>query len=601
MEGLPESFVSAKAKEKEGESIEAELEKYKRPLIPQSTFEKPQAKTIATEDEIIGPARPDQNIDDSSSSSSDDETDLPSEQDTPLSIEEQRLKELVKILPISHEVTLKGHSKTVTTIDCDAKGIRLITGSNDYDVRMWDFTGMNNSMNSFRIIEPAEGHPVRSLSWAPNSTQFLVCTGSSQPKVYNRDGKELFECIKGDMYISDLNHTKGHTHMVKCGQWNPTDNNTFMSCSADSTVRIWDVTSKLMGVEQQLAHKVIIKCKNAKGVKVGCSTCRYSADGKMIAVACDDGAIHLYSARNHYSRADISYQGAHTGEITSLHFFNDGQSFLSRAMDNTLKLWDVRNAKKPIEVWYNLDNFFWNTKVTLSPDESTIITGVSAKKDGEFGKLVFIDAKAPYKIKGQLSVSRGSVTDILWHPILNQIFVGSTDGSVTCLYDPQKSVKGALLCIAKKPRERQPDDIEYMPEIRTPHALPSFKENTTNRKRRKEKMRQDPILSKKPEMPLQGAGKGGKIAGISTTTQFIMRTQAEKVDLREDAREALLRLDEETRKNPQFIFNAYKATQPAPVFDFTTPEHEEQELLSRFNKICPSCGLKICKCGNTKA
>ena len=331
MDSLPQGFISTKTKEKEEDSLQAELEKYKRPLIPQDSFEKPQLKTFQSmqSSEFVGPARPD--TIEESSSSSDDEIDMSYQQDNPLSLEEQRVRELAKQLPCSHEVLLRGHSKTVTTIDCDAKGIRLITGGNDYDVRMWDFTGMNNSMNSFRIIEPSEGHPVRTVSWSPNSTQFLVCTGSAKPKVFNRDGKELFECIKGDMYISDLTHTRGHTQMVKSGQWSPVDNNVFMTCSLDSTVRLWDVTSKLMGVEQQLAHKVVMKCKSAKGVKVGCSTCRYSADGRMIAVGCDDGSIHIYNARNHFSRAEISFQNAHTTDITSLHFFIDGQSFLSRS------------------------------------------------------------------------------------------------------------------------------------------------------------------------------------------------------------------------------------------------------------------------------
>lgn len=609
MDTVPGDFTFGKKTDNGLVSIESELEQYRRPLIPDpSSIQKPVLKPqVEVPSDFVGPSRPQQKYDDDSSSSSDDDQEevadhhkLPVKEQE-ISLEEQRVRELSKILPCSHEVLLRGHSKTVTTIDCDAKGIRLISGANDYDVRMWDFTGMNKNMNSFRIIEPSEGHVVRALSWAPNSTQFLVCTGSSQPKVYNRDGKEVLECIKGDMYISDLNHTRGHTHMVKDGQWSPTENNIFMTCSSDSTVRLWDVNSKLVGVEQQLSHKALIKCKNSKGVKIGCTTCRFSTDGKLVAVACDDGAIHIYNSRNQYSRPEQSMQGAHKEDVTSLEFFKNNTQLLSRAMDSTLKLWDVRNLKKPVEVWYNLDNNFWNTKVSLSPDEKTILTGVSAKREDDFGKVAFIDAEFPYKIKGQLSISKGSVTSVLWQPVLNQIFVGSTDGTITILYDPEKSNKGALLCISKKPREAQPDDIQYMPEIRTPHALPSFKENTTNRKRRLEKIRQDPFLSKKPEMPLQGVGKGGKIAGASTTTQFIMRTQAERKDLRDDPREALLALDEETRKNPQFIFNAYKSTQPGAIFDYTTPEHEEQELLSRYNKICPSCGLKICKCGNSKS
>lgn len=37
----------------------------------------------------------------------------------------------------------------------------------------------------------------------------LPACACPQPKVYNRDGKELGEMPKGDMYIRDLKNTKG--------------------------------------------------------------------------------------------------------------------------------------------------------------------------------------------------------------------------------------------------------------------------------------------------------------------------------------------------------------------------------------------------------
>lgn len=62
----------------------------------------------------------------------------------------------------------------------------------------------------------------------------------------------------------------------------------------------------------------------------------------------------------------------------------------------------------------------------------------------------------------------------------------------------------------------------------------------------------EPFKSTKPEMPLTGPGKGGKIAGASTVTQFVMRTLHE-APIQEDAREALLKLDKETRLNPKYV------------------------------------------------
>lgn len=60
----------------------------------------------------------------------------------------------------------------------------MLSGSYDYTVRMYDFQGMNSKLQSFRQLEPFEGHQVRSLSWSPTSDRFLCVTGSAQAKVF---------------------------------------------------------------------------------------------------------------------------------------------------------------------------------------------------------------------------------------------------------------------------------------------------------------------------------------------------------------------------------------------------------------------------------
>ncbi len=52
---------------------------------------------------------------------------------------------------------------------------------------------------------------------------FLVVSGSSQPKIYDREGHELGEFVKGDMYIRDSTHTKGHQYRCCFGQWHPSE------------------------------------------------------------------------------------------------------------------------------------------------------------------------------------------------------------------------------------------------------------------------------------------------------------------------------------------------------------------------------------------
>ena len=38
----------------------------------------------------------------------------------------------------------------------DPSGVRVVTGGYDYDVRLWDFAGMDSSLQSFRTIRPCE-------------------------------------------------------------------------------------------------------------------------------------------------------------------------------------------------------------------------------------------------------------------------------------------------------------------------------------------------------------------------------------------------------------------------------------------------------------
>jgi len=90
------------------------------------------------------------------------------------------------------------------------------------------------------------------------------------------------------------------------------------------------------------------------------------------------------------------------------------------------------------------------------------------------------------------------------------------------------------------------------------------------------------------------------MSGPGTVTQFIMLATNKSEAYKEDPREALLKHAEEAARDPQWVTNAYAKTQPVPIFDYTTPDVAEQELLSSINKICPSCGLKICKCGKKK-
>ena len=72
--------------------------------------------------------------------------------------------------------------------------------------------------------------------------------------------------------------------------------------------------------------------------------------------------------------------------------FRDQKRLVSRGMDDTMKLWDIRNTRHPVHEWKDLMNFSDRTSVCISPDEKLVLTGTSVKKSEGYGCLMAYDS-----------------------------------------------------------------------------------------------------------------------------------------------------------------------------------------------------------------
>ena len=83
------------------------------------------------------------------------------------------------------------------------------------------------------------------------------------------------------------------------------------------------------------------------------------------------------------------------------------------------------------------------------------------------------------------------------------------------------------------------------------------------------KDRKDPVKSHQPEMPVMGAGAGGRIASAGKTfASFIARNLGVKAkfDDNENPRDALLKFAKDAAENPYWVTPAYTDTQPRAIF-----------------------------------
>jgi len=119
------------------------------------------------------------------------------------------------------------------------------------------------------------------------------------------------------------------------------------------------------------------------------------------------------------------------------------------------------------------------------------------------------------------------------------------------LFSPLTSSNGAKL-IANKgpPRKATVESLSQSllePTIVVPHALPMFRDGddiiaaigNMATKRKREKERGDPRKSRRPDLPVTGPGKGGRVG--ASATQHLVQTLFRDTTRDLDPREALLK------------------------------------------------------------
>ncbi|KAG9128302.1 hypothetical protein FRC07_001237 [Ceratobasidium sp. 392] len=457
--------------------------------------------------------------------------------------------------PITHEITLQDHTKVVSALAVDPSGARVVTGSHDYDVKLWDFGGMDARFKPFRSWEPAESYHVHDLKYSNAGDKFLVISGTSQAKLYERDGEEVATFIKGDPYIRDMKNTAGHVGELTACAWHPKEANLFITSSHDSTIRIWDVENK-----RKQKTVIVVKSKE-RGTRTKVMSCAYSRDGKMIAGACLDGALHIWNTSSNFVRPNLSIEGAHVKgtETGSIAFAVDGHTMLTRGGDDTVKLWDTRSFKKPVTTAVDVPTLYPGTSAIFSPDDKYVVTGAAAIPGRAPGRLLFMrrdGAEGEGGLTPTRSVLLGekvSAVKVVWHSKINQVLASLSDGSVRVLYSPNASTNGAKLCVTRAPKKVTIEDVSAAlrdAPIITPHALPMFRdeENRSNQRRR-DKDRSDAVKTRKPAPPVNGPGRGGRVG--ASATQHIVQHMFRDTSRDEDPREALLKYatkdDEELR------------------------------------------------------
>ncbi len=337
----------------------------------------------------------------------------------------------------------------------------------------------------FRIVDsyndPLDStgrHVVTALNVSASGGQWIIGTTSSQPRVVDREGRTtLYHFMKGDVYVTDSSKNKGHTASVTGVAFHPLGQEICWSCSYDGSVRQWDVSGRGKTQFQKLvSQKVISKCKNEKGQRTQIvSNLSIHPNGRKIVVGTSCGSIQIWSCfgSSVSTRPLGAVYSAHGGTkpVTFVTFIGDGSKIASRSdSDDTVRIWNVEKMEKDsgsfrrkrsgvdeghppsllLVTCRGLPALNESANCAFSPDENVVCAGssVNPREPNCCGKLKFYrlpeglkngrPTKEAKKKKRETAIldpiieldiaPNASVLVVQWHPKLNQIAVGTSDG-----------------------------------------------------------------------------------------------------------------------------------------------------------------------------
>ncbi|KAI1464749.1 WD40 repeat-like protein [Daldinia caldariorum] len=482
--------------------------------------------------------------------------------------------------PTSHEMVIKTHDRAVTTLSLDPAGGRLISGSIDCTVKLHDLSSLTpTTIRAFRSVDPyetkpssasTESHPIHHVEFNPLAGGLFLCISAHpQAKIVSRDGDIVTEFVKGDMYLRDMNNTKGHVSEVTTGTWHPTDRNLCVTAGTDSTLRIWDINNK-----RSQKEVIVFKSKAAgaagrtRMTAVAWGSPAQGGNNILISAALD-GTLVMWGGNGPFTRPAGEIREAHKPNTWTggIDISSDGRMVVTRGGDNLIKLWDTRKFKEPLVTVEHpsTSDHYPTTNIKYAPNSTSIITGSAT------GHLHILN---PGNLRPEYTtpVTPGSpVITVDWHPKINQIITGSANAETHILYNPTMSTRGAVDVMSRAPKRRHIDDN---PEFTTDQSLG---------------LSGDAIITpatlpgtRKTGITASGKSKDPRRPHVPQQTPF-MRSQPDEKHiseniplsrmLHEDPREALLKYADLAKKDPVFT-KAWKSTQPVTQYADVSDDEE---------------------------
>ncbi|KIM73866.1 hypothetical protein PILCRDRAFT_801778 [Piloderma croceum F 1598] len=201
---------------------------------------------------------------------------------------------------------LHGHKDAILSISFSPDGKRIVSGSRDKSIRVWD------AETGEMVSGPFEGHTdqVWSVAFSPDGKR--IVSGSKDKSI--RTG----EMVSGPF--------EGHTDQVWSIAFSP-NGKQIVSGSDDKSICVWDA-----GTGEMVSGPF-------KGHTYGVLSVAFSPDGKQIVSGSWDKSICVWDAETG-KIVSGPFEG-HTDPVLSITFSPDGKQIVSGSDDKSICVWDA--------------------------------------------------------------------------------------------------------------------------------------------------------------------------------------------------------------------------------------------------------------------
>jgi WD40 repeat protein len=296
------------------------------------------------------------------------------------------------------------HSSGVSSVAFSPEGSRVLSGSMDTTIRLWDAArGV--------LLRAFEGHsgPVHSVAFSPNGAHVLSASYDSTIR--------LWDAATGAL----LRTFEGHSDSVSSAAFSP-DGTKVLSGGRDKTVRLWDAATGA-------------QLRTFEGHSGAVTSVAFSRDGARVLSGSADRKVGLWDA---VTGALLSTFEGHSDVVASVALSRDGARVLSGGWDKTVRLWDAATGR----LLHTFDGYagqVWS--VAFSPDGARVLAGsfedLSGSEDTTLRLWDVATGARLLSFKGEL----GGVTSVAFSPDGARLLSGNA-GTTVRLWD---AGTGALL------------------------------------------------------------------------------------------------------------------------------------------------------------